>query len=257
MSEVATLIADMVRAGVDPDIIGRTAAALALRDPANFIDEQAERRRAADRSRKRNARLRNSAESADTPHPPSLDKEKSPTPPKEINLSPLTPQTSPLGEREADDLDRLSERLCDAADGKMQPHSALVTGPILEMLAQGVDLETDVLPAIKATAARLSHPVKLTYFVGPIRDAYAKRIEAGRGLAKQQAPAVKRQEDMTEEEQRVRWGKFLNLARGSGIWFTWLNGPPPGHDGCRVPEDMIEPRDRTREWIEELNRDAA
>jgi len=80
MSEVATLIADMVRAGVDPDIIGRTAAALASRDPANFIDEQAERRRASDRERKRNARLRNSAESADTPqsNAPALQRARAP-----------------------------------------------------------------------------------------------------------------------------------------------------------------------------------
>jgi hypothetical protein len=82
LSEVAALIADMVRAGVDPELIGRTAAALARRN----VDEQAERRRAADRERK--ARLRNSAESADTPAP---DKETPPAPPKEINPFPHSP----------------------------------------------------------------------------------------------------------------------------------------------------------------------
>ncbi|MGN6534281.1 MAG: hypothetical protein ACTHKQ_00950 [Mesorhizobium sp.] len=77
MSDVASLIADMVRAGVDPDLIGRTAAALSRREPVKIMDEQAERRRAKDRERKR---LRNSAESADEVSP---KKETSPTPPKE------------------------------------------------------------------------------------------------------------------------------------------------------------------------------
>jgi hypothetical protein len=64
---VAALIADMVRAGVDPDLIGRTADLLASRDAAVVKDEAAERRREADRERKRAGRLRNSAESADNP----------------------------------------------------------------------------------------------------------------------------------------------------------------------------------------------
>lgn len=80
MSDVATLIADMVRAGVDPDIIGRTAAALTAREPVQIVDAQAERRREADRNRKSAKRLRNSAESADTVSP---KKEIPPTPPKE------------------------------------------------------------------------------------------------------------------------------------------------------------------------------
>lgn len=53
MTDVAALIADMVKAGVDPDIIGRTAAALAEREPVRVVDAQAERKRAADRERMR------------------------------------------------------------------------------------------------------------------------------------------------------------------------------------------------------------
>ena len=53
MSDVAALIADLVRAGVDPDLVGRTAAALASREPVKVVDEQAERKRAADRERTR------------------------------------------------------------------------------------------------------------------------------------------------------------------------------------------------------------
>lgn len=87
MTDVAVLIADMVRAGVDPDLIGRAAAALAEREPVQIIDEQAARRRAKDRERKR---LRNSAESAEggdkkeavSPRPPSEEKILPPSPPK-------------------------------------------------------------------------------------------------------------------------------------------------------------------------------
>lgn len=80
MSDVAALIADMVRAGVDPELIGRTAQVLSEREPVRITDEQAERRRAKDRERKR---LRNSAESAET----EVAKER-PQTPKETNPSP-------------------------------------------------------------------------------------------------------------------------------------------------------------------------
>lgn len=94
MSDVAELIADMVRAGVDPELIGRTAAALSAREPVKIVDDQAERRRAKDRERKR---LRNSAESVESaegdtllspegssPIPPSPKPQSSnpPSPPK-------------------------------------------------------------------------------------------------------------------------------------------------------------------------------
>ena len=56
MNDIAALIADMVKAGVDPELIGRTAAALAEREPVVLpakVDEVAERKRAADRERTR------------------------------------------------------------------------------------------------------------------------------------------------------------------------------------------------------------
>lgn len=68
-----TLIADLVRAGVDPDLVARVANALtevALSAiPRNSADVSAERRRAKDRERKRFVRgnPQTSAESADAP----------------------------------------------------------------------------------------------------------------------------------------------------------------------------------------------
>lgn len=89
MSDVAALIADMVRAGIDPDMIGRTAAAFAERS----VDVQAERRRAKDRDRKASkaAILRNSADSA--------EQRTSPTPPKKTTpIPPLKGGTFPIFE---------------------------------------------------------------------------------------------------------------------------------------------------------------
>jgi len=54
LTDIASLIADMVRAGVDPELIGRTAEALVGRVPVRVVDEQAERRREIDRLRKQN-----------------------------------------------------------------------------------------------------------------------------------------------------------------------------------------------------------
>lgn len=56
MSEVASIIADLVRAGVDPALIGRVAAAFAenVQTVQNVQDEGAERRREIDRRRKHN-----------------------------------------------------------------------------------------------------------------------------------------------------------------------------------------------------------
>lgn len=85
MSDVASLISDMIREGVSPDIIGRVAEALASR--AGAVDAQAERRRAKDRERKARQIPRNSAESAES----AELKDVSPTPPSENTPPPKTP----------------------------------------------------------------------------------------------------------------------------------------------------------------------
>lgn len=85
MSMIATALKHMLAAGMPHDQIIEAVAEMESAFPK---DAQAERRRAADRERKR---LRNSAESAETAEsvdPPFSDKERSPTPPKEINSNP-------------------------------------------------------------------------------------------------------------------------------------------------------------------------
>lgn len=84
MSDVAAIIADLVRAGVDPDLVGRTAAALAqnVQIVQNVQDPVAEKRRAYDRDRK--ASKRNS-----TGIPPESAEPSSP------EVSPYTPLPNP------------------------------------------------------------------------------------------------------------------------------------------------------------------
>ena len=104
MTDVASLIADLVRAGVDPELIGRTAAALSEREPIKLVDEQAERRRSKDRERKR---LRNSAESAESEPLSSPEgsspKPLSPNPHQSIPPSPPKGGSSPAVQVEFDD----------------------------------------------------------------------------------------------------------------------------------------------------------
>jgi hypothetical protein len=80
---------------------------------------------------------------------------------------------------------------------------------------------------------------------------------AGKLARLPESPPAKRPEDMTEGERRDRLAKFLGMARGTGIWLTWMLGPPPGQDGCTVPADLLEPRDLRIDWFEERQPRAA
>ncbi len=113
----SSLIADMIRAGVDPDIVQRVAMALIEAQGAAQVailkDESAERRRAADRERKAESRAlvrrnpQTSTESADKSDPsPSLSfppappLSPSPTPPSPHAPTPTHPHP-PTPVREA------------------------------------------------------------------------------------------------------------------------------------------------------------
>lgn len=171
------------------------------------------------------------------------------------------PVREPAAARETFDLDSLTVRLLDAVGEKIQPHGAIVLAPILGLLDGGCDLETDILPTIRARAARMTRPAgSWSYFVAAIREAYEQRIAAGRGLSqpKSSSPTAGQWEQhLPPAEQRVKWQKTLNMARGPASWKSWLWGPPPGQPGCRVPPDLLEPRDLRIDWFEENSPEAA
>ncbi|WP_166647809.1 helix-turn-helix domain-containing protein [Aquamicrobium defluvii] len=154
------------------------------------------------------------------------------------------PSREPSAEaaREETDLEKLDAKLFEAAGDKIQPHGALVLSSIYGLLEAGCDLETDILPTIRARASKLTRPAgSWAYFVPAIRDAYEQRIAAGKGLLKPKEPVTLGQweQGLPPDEQRAKWAKTLAMARSTGQWKTWLWGPKPGDPGCRVPEDLI------------------
>lgn len=148
-----------------------------------------------------------------------------------------------LSQKQNLDLRDLTKKLTEAADGKIQPHSSLVVGTILELINNGVDLETDILPTIRAVASRMSKPASSwAYFVGAIRDAYNNRIKAGEGLAK---PATVTKIDvfaLPQAEQERKLEFYLEQARLHRRWNPLL-GALPWQDGCRIPEHLLKPND--------------
>lgn len=133
------------------------------------------------------------------------------------------------------DLDNLQSKLIEAAgENGIQPHGAIVVGPIVELIAAGVSLEIDVLPVIRSRCAKLSHPARSwSYFVPGIRDAYERRLSAGKQLP------VPVPFDDSEE----RWARRLRAARHDKIWDTVKLGPMPGVPGCRVPAVLLVAED--------------
>lgn len=169
---IADLIRKMSEAGASTEVIALAVEAIEGKDML------IEAKRAAERDRKRRQRSGQSRDSHGTVtgHPPSplSDKETSPTPPKEINSPPLPPAVM-IG---ADDFEN---KILEAAGGMIHPHGAIVVGPILSLITAGADLEFDVLPAIRATVARMSHPARSwSYFVPAIQAAFDRRIAAGK-----------------------------------------------------------------------------
>ena len=74
-------------------------------------------------------------------------------------------------------LDRLEEACRQAAGYETDPSPGLLSlAPIIGLIEQGMDLELDILPAIKATAARMRRPARSwEYFRDAITEWHEKR----------------------------------------------------------------------------------
>jgi uncharacterized protein YdaU (DUF1376 family) len=128
-------------------------------------------------------------------------------------------------------LDLIQAKLIEAiGEGNIQPHGALNLSAVLGLISAGVDLETDILPTIKAKAQRLTRPVgSWSYFTDAIRDAHNRRVQAGLGIVKPSTP----------EADDKRWAGRLKLARDRKYWSTPEWGPMPGLEGCIVPKRLL------------------
>jgi hypothetical protein len=164
---VGALIADMVRAGVDPDLIGRTAELLAAREAVTVKDEQAERRRAADRERKAFRRIpQNSAEAPSPLFPPSFLPPETPNqstpynPPSDglgaLTLAPPKPEKPKKPKAPSNDdqvLDKLTDALMPDTARALMDHRKRLGKPLTPKAAELIARDILKLPAAEWEAA--------------------------------------------------------------------------------------------------------
>lgn len=118
----------------------------------------------------------------------------------------------------------LVDQLANAAGIKGNlPQGLAFPGEILGLMQAGFDLDTDILPAIRAKP----NPKARTwaYFVPQIRDAADRR----RSAASVPPP----------ERKAIDWAARVKVFQEHGIWpHGW--GPKPGEPGCKAPQEIIE-----------------
>lgn len=115
----------------------------------------------------------------------------------------------------------LEIKLREAAGWQNEPHPGLfVTGPIETLIANGADLEQDVLPIIRGRAARVRRPNGWNYFIGPIQDAVEARRSAGTGPPSRPSGNVNAFPQKSFEELRKElvpeWNPGTKFANSTG-----------------------------------------
>lgn len=217
MTDVGALIADLVRAGVDPELVGRTARALAEREAVIVTDKQAERRRHADRERKR---LRNSAESAETPAPPKEG------PPDPLRNNPPTPIDADDAERarDSDDWPEGDARtwrdqivaVCKSPwlDFAKEPGLTQTLGEAQAWKAAGCSWRLDVLPSIEAQLARARSPVRSwKWFTTAILQSRQDRTRTLKTVQSAEIIHVSEHRGPTSDRSAKRTAREANIAR--------------------------------------------
>ncbi|GAA0616640.1 hypothetical protein [Paenochrobactrum glaciei] len=237
MNDVAILIADMVRAGVDADLIGRTAAALSNREAVQVIDEQAERRRAKDRERKR---LRNSAESAENVEAAISKKETSPTPPKEKT----TPkENTPKGVQKKAPQAILEAVLSQASAKALVEHRQKLKKPMTDRAAELLAKHLAAAPQTCGLSPEQAADLMIYKGWQGFEPEWAKNALKA-GYAPQPAATVTRIDiySLPQAERESKLAFFLEQARLHRRWNPRL-GAMPWQEGCRIPEHLLKPED--------------
>lgn len=128
-------------------------------------------------------------------------------------------------------LAELERLLRKAARWENEPAPKLsVTGPIQALIEAGANLETDVLPIVKALAPNVQTRTSWAYFVKPIREAHQARIGAGRPI------------NGNGKSSQVDWRTFthrdyenvIGIAKSRDEWFP-AYGPPE-----KIPPDLMD-----------------
>lgn len=156
--------------------------------------------------------------------------------------------SSVLGAPAQSDFDIIQSKLMAAAgDNGIQPHGAFVVGPIVELIASGASLEIDVIPTIRSLASRRTRPASSwAYFVPAIKEAYERRVSAGKSIPRQsedfkagtmmKSPDGKAFIPTTE----ARWLQRVTAWRSGSEWTRQEWGPAPGETGCNVPPKFLQ-----------------
>lgn len=155
--------------------------------------------------------------------------------------------SSVLGAAAENDFDLLQSKLVAAVgDSGIQPHGALIVGPIAELIASGVSLDLDIVPTIRAVASRKSRPASSwSYFVPAIREAYERRVSAGKALPRPtedfKAGTMMRSPDGKAfiPTTEARWAQRVTAWRSGTEWSVIEWGPAPGQPGCNVPSKFL------------------
>lgn len=136
----------------------------------------------------------------------------------------LRSASAPRGRPELDELER---RCREAADLVNEASPALLDlSPIVTLLDRGWDLETDLLPILRAAAARGKRGRTWSYYVPAIEDSRARNATIA---AKPHKPSI------TPDDG---WRNKVRQYLETGFWLADWGGPPGGRH-CEVPKAIL------------------
>lgn len=145
-------------------------------------------------------------------------------------------ETEPIAQRkEAARAPDVVDRLLEAAGIRGNPHPSMAfPGAVLALVDAGLDLELDVLPAIRAKP----NPRARTwaYFVPQIEDFAGQR----RGVRQRIAALPPDRDAVLASWPAEKWAVVLEQWRRTGAWNGDAYGPKPGESGCRVPAELLD-----------------
>lgn len=129
-------------------------------------------------------------------------------------------------------------RLIDACQNRVADGPGIDDlSPIMELIAEGVSVDHDIVPALGELVPALSKPLRTwraPFVLAAIRDYHAERLKAGGATT----PATVVRMD------RV-WRYMLEQFFDQRNWYDgW--GPEPGEEGCRVPRELIDDEAKKR-----------
>lgn len=154
----------------------------------------------------------------------SDDVQQSEAPNRSPNGLPTTQKPEAIYQKAASQLDASAfpyDRLIEAASSRGQCHQNLAMGiqPIMDLIAQNYDIDTDILPVIREKARPDIGSWKFFVQVIVQRTAERQAIPA--------KPAAK----------AVDWAGRVEGFYQDGTWGAW--GPRPGDPGCEAPSELI------------------